>query len=527
MTRLDLTFTVPDPPAAAFAAGDTAARTIAGLAVPLGVPSGPSADGHRYRFTAPPDNAADLVDVVAEHDDDALVGRLAEPFDVTDTGVSAVARIFGTTRGNDVLVEAAEGARTGFSISAAFADFTEAADGIRDVAAWTVRHLGIVRRPAFAQSAGLTINASATTETPTTTGEPTMTDPTTTPPAVADLGTPPETMPTVAELAALVADQLQPVTPEAHPLARFGSFAEFCAGVQAAPEDEGAALLAAFAVPDQVTGDNPGVMPPSWRTDIKANLDRRRPAIRATGGPIGLPPTGMDANWPYFAGTLDGIIAQQTTEKASLAGIKLSIKKATAPIKTAGTVSDISYQLLMRSSPSYLAAYLNICQAAWARYTEKQFEAALVAGGTDAGAALDTSTGDKFAAQLFAASAAVEDATGSPAAVALVDSATFTTLGGLADLRNGKYGTQNVAGTSSAATLRIDVNGLPIVRAPFLPAATMVVTNEDAARFAESGPRVASQEDVTKLGRDVAVWGMYEDAEIYFAAGVQVYAPQG
>ncbi len=529
MPQIDLEFPAPTH-SAAFAASDPDARTIAGLAVPLGVPSGPAMDGHRYRFTSPPANAADLVDVVAEHDDAALVGRLARPLDVTDAGLEATARIFATTRGNDTLVEASEGARTGFSISAAFAEYATDPDGIRDVTDWTVRHVGIVRRPAFAESAGLTINASAHTPTE---GDTPMTDTTATAGAAAGAAAaggpnveqlPNTEQPTVAELAALVADHLKPADPATHPLARFASFTQFCEAFKdEGDDDKRAAMVAAFAVPDQVTPDNPGVMPPAWRTGIKANLDKRRPAIRATGS-IGLPPAGMDANWPYFDGDLDSIITEQTAEKTALSGVSISIKKGSAALHTAGTVSDISYQLLMRSSPSYLAAYLQICLAAWARYTEAVYEGALVAGGTAAGT-LDVSSAAKARATLFAASSDVEDATGAPADTVLVDPATFVALGQLDGLYNPKYGTQNAAGTASAATLHIDVNGLTVTRAPFLDASTMVVTNSEAAKFAESGARVATEEDVTKLGRNVAVWGMYEEAEIYFPAGVRVYAP--
>src|SRR5690625_1408740 len=113
MHTLALSFDLPDAPAsAAFATGDTDTRTIAGLAVPLRGASRPSPDGERYRFTAPPANAADLVDVVRDHDPDALVGRLAQPLERTDAGMSAVARVFDTTTGRDTLTEAAEGART-------------------------------------------------------------------------------------------------------------------------------------------------------------------------------------------------------------------------------------------------------------------------------------------------------------------------------------------------------------------------------------------------------------------------------
>jgi hypothetical protein len=489
-------------------------RTITGLAVPFGVPSAhPDAATRRhYQFDGPPSNLDELVDVVRGHDPDHVVGRLAAPWEPDQTGMPGQARIFSTTAGNDVLVEAQEKVLTGFSIAAEVEKFTEDPDGVRVVADgdYTVLHLGIVRGPAFTESAGLTVAATAhREETPTMTA-------TTTEPRVVEL-------PTIAELAAEVSTMLAADAPARHPLAEFATadayHAAFLAAVSEDDIDRQRSLVAAFAVADQITTDNPGVIPPGWRTDIKANLDARRPAIRAVGS-IGLPPAGMDSNWPYYAGNLDAIIGVQAAEKTDLAGPKISILKATAPIKTAGVVTDISYQLLMRSSPSYLTAYLAICRAAWARYTEKVFELALFAGGTASASALPT-TGDTFAAALFTMSAEVEDATGSPANAVGVAKDLWLALGKLPNFRNPAYGTSNVAGVSSAANLRININGLEVERWPFLANGSMVVTNDQAAKFAETGAMVADSENVVKLGRDVATWGMYEDAEIYFPAGVR------
>ena len=40
------------------------------------------------------------------------------------------------------------------------------------------------------------------------------------------------------------------------------------------------------------------------------------------------------------------------------------------------------------------------------------------------------------------------------------------------------------------------------------PAGTVVVTNDEAAAWLEEGPFLATSEDVSKLGTDVAIWGM-------------------
>ena len=530
----ELTFTAPlDLEDVATLSTDAEQRTGAGLAVPFGVASNPSAgDGHRYRFTTPPDNADDLVDVVREHDDDKVIGRLARPFSATKAGLDAMARFFDTTAGRDAFTEAKEGVRRGFSVGARIKRFTTDPDGVRDVTSWDAYHLGVVRRPAFS-GAGIQFSAAAHTppkeHTPmseTTVDVAQLAKQVVELPEIAELAEKVDALPTVAQLAEQVAQQLDLDDAPSHPLTPFATAADFYAAFQTAAEsgdaDKVDALQAAFAVPDQVTGDNPGVMPPAWRTDIKKRIDRRTPAIRAFGS-IGLPSTGMDVSWPYLDPTLDidALIQQQVTEKAELQGAQIKILKDTAGIKTAGAVSDISYQLLMRSAPSYLAAHNEILLAAWARYLEAKFTAQLLAKGTDNGVAAPT-TATALRKRLFELSAKVEDATGSPADTVLVGADLWTTYGGLDALHNPKYGTQNATGTASAQSLKIDVNGLAIERAPFLPAGSLLVAASDAAKASNSGARVATAEDVRKLGRDVAVWGMYTDGEVYFPKGIQI-----
>lgn len=532
ITTVALTFAQTAPGSAALSASDGPKRTLTGLAVPFGVASKPDLfAGKSWIFEGPPANIDDLIDVVDEHNPDALCGRLAEPFSITQDGMHGVARIFATTRGNDLLVEAAEGAKTGFSIMAAIDTYTQDAAGVCTVAAgdWTAVHLGVVRNPAFVEASGL-VAASTRKETHMPTETPIQD-----PPAPSGVGV--VELPTIAELAAQLLPTLREMLDEpeetASILAQFSTRGEALHAMFAASasgdDTRAGELRAAFAAVNQMTTDNPGLigMPP-WARSLKANYDRRRPLITGTGGAIPLPEAGMSAQWPYFNGNLDTIIAQQLAEKNELNSVKISILAGSAPIKTAGVYSDISYQLLLRSSPSYLAAYSTICEAAWDRYTEAKYEAALVAGGT---AIVPTSavtfagmTGVLLRALLWEASAAVEDATGSPASIVGVSSDVWRKLGTLTDLPNGKDGVQtNAAGSADASTLTVQIGGLKVVRAPFLAAKTVVATNDTAAKFAETGPQYASQEDVTKLGRDVAVWGMYEDAEVYFPAGVVKY----
>lgn len=509
--------------AAAEDGAETGARPtrILGTAFAIGAPSGPSSDGKRYQFAGLPENADELLDVVNEHDGWAdPIGRLAEPLTVSEDGqlVAAAARIFDTTAGRDALVLASEGVKGGFSVAATFDAFSEGEDGIRHVQTWRAAHLGVVRSPAFTESRGLTLAASAA---------PTQQEGSTMPPEALP---PVIELPTVAELAAQVAAfQAEHNAAPSHPLAAYPSAAAFFAAFQEADEDERQRMSAAFALGSQVTTNNPGVMLPTWRQQLVANLDKRRPAIQAFGGTIGLPDSGMTSSWPYFDGDLDALVAEQAAQLAQLTGVRIDIKQGTANIKTAGVASEISYQLLMRSSPSYLAMHNSITDAAWYRFTEAVFELAVAAASTELGTGSTLpaiAAGAKpsaFNGAIFDASMAVEDATGAPAEFVLCSDVVFKELG-KADLPNPENanggGTPNATGTSSASRLRVNVNGLEHIRAPFLTGAQVLVSNSTAAKFPESGAMTATQDQVTKLGQEVATWGMYVPAEVYCPAGV-------
>jgi len=291
------------------------------------------------------------------------------------------------------------------------------------------------------------------------------------------------------------------------PLAAWPTFGAYADAAYGDPE---AAPLLARALADQLSGENPGVIPPAWVATIAGILAFPRPAVTALGGPASLGPTGMELDWPYLdpALSLDTVVAKQTAEKTQIASVKVKILKASQPIDTYAGGSDVSYQLIRRSSPAYREAYLRILAIAYARATEAAFEAQLLAVAGSSLVLTATSTADQVRAFLFAASSIVADNTGAPATVDLVSPAEFARLGGLANLWPAAYGTNNVAGTAQASTLRVDISGLPIIRAPFLTGNTHILTNGEAAAWHEDGPFPISAEDVSKLGQNVAIWGM-------------------
>ena len=317
------------------------------------------------------------------------------------------------------------------------------------------------------------------------------------------------------ELSALQASVY--VAPAVHELAQFRDFGEYSKAVLAG-EVESRALF------DQVTSANPGVLPPNWMLQVQGIIDLGRRVITGTGGPMSAGTAGMDINWPYFNGSLTAIVEAQANEKDEVNSVAISLAKGTATLDTYAAGSDISYQLLQRSSPSYLDAHNRIMAASYATVTDRKFTSDLWTDGTglqDYDFAADT-TGAGFREAVFGASVKVEDATQSPASAVFVSTAVFNKIGGWSTFQPEPYTVQNVSGVATASTLRVNVSGLPVIRATWLDtnaAYNAIVTNGAAARWVEDGPRLGTAENIGKLGLDLAIYG-YGVTAAFLPAGI-------
>ncbi len=302
-----------------------------------------------------------------------------------------------------------------------------------------------------------------------------------------------------------------------HPLAAYRSFGEYSKAVLAGDVDT-------RALADQTTDNNPGVMPPIWLLQVKGIIDLGRPAITSVGGPESAGTFGMEINWPYFDGDLTLIVEAQASEKGEVNSVEINLEKGDATLATYAAGSDISYQLLQRSSPSYLDAHNRIMAASYSTVTDRKFTNDLWTGSNNTNLydlSADT-TGTAFREAVFTASMEVEDATGAPATVVLVSTALFSKIGSFTTFFPAPYSVQNVSGVATASTLDVNVSGLRVVRAKWLDTDAdrhAIVLNGEAARWVEDGPRLATAENVSKLGRDIAIYG-YGATAVYLPAGV-------
>lgn len=445
-----------------------------------------------------------------------LVGR-GERIEERDEDAIATFRVSRVAAGDDLLELVRDGVYRRASV--VFAPLqSRAVDGVIERQRVNLVRVGIVERGAYTSAEVVAVRSlggpEMVTETPTPTPSPTpVPDPDPEPEPGARITVLSRSADNAAALDALRDDMLRRMTAlelrggspahESSLLARYATFADYLDASWGDP-------LLARVLADQITSDSPGVMQPAWVLEVAGIIRRPRVAIEALGGPRSLGNEGMVLNWPYLdpALDLDAVVALQAAQKTEINSVKVKMLTGSAPIQTWAGGSDVSYQLIRRSNPKYLDAYERVLANAYARETEAAFEIALEAGATSAVVIGASATADQVRAAYFAASAIVEDATGEPATVALVSSSEWARLGGLPGLWPSQYGTQNIAGTVSAATLQINISGLPVKRARYLTGQETIITNGLAAGFHEDGPFPISAEDIAKLGRDVAIWGM-------------------
>ena len=271
------------------------------------------------------------------------------------------------------------------------------------------------------------------------------------------------------------------------------------------------------ALADQITTNNPGVMVSGGLGSVKGIIEARRPAINAWGREA-LSGAGMSVDWPYFNGDLSTIVGVQAAQKTEITSVRVDLLKGTTAIKTYAGGSDLSLQLLRRSDPSYLDAYVRILNAAYAVVTENAFVNDIEA---TAGLVLQTitwasATEDQILAALGAASSAILTKTGAPAEFGLAAPDVFLAL--ISKVK--PVNAQNAIGTGTAAgTLAPVISGIRIYQSAAVNAGNMLVSNESTASWHEDGPFQIDDDDVAKLGRNVAVWGMGATA-VYFPTAI-------
>jgi HK97 family phage prohead protease len=510
----------------------TSPREVDVLIAPWDTVSRVTRDGYRERLTRGAYAASECVGLpVIDAHHGTAAGIVVAARD-TPAGVVGTLRMSDTERGRDLHTLAADGALgASLGFDADGRDVTVDRSGIVTRSRVTPREVSLTPLPAYQ-----TARVLATREAPT------MTDPTpatpeasTAPPTGTAVAAPetvrtaPPSAPvvqyaTAADLETLAARvdaerAAPPAVASAHPLARYASFGDYVGAVyrgDASPDE-------IRALADQVTPDNPGVVPPAWLGDVRGIIARARRLIDGTGGALPPGASGLEVAWPFYDGDLAALVGVQAAEKGPITSVKVSLKRGATDLVTYAGGSDIALQLIERSTPAYLDAYMRIMAAAFGVVTEAAFGAALVAGGVK----IPGGTPAGFHATIVAAASDVDDATGMAPSVIGIAADVWPSIAGAVD-GDGRplyapIGASNAPGTPDGpgAVGGISVAGIPAFRVKGLPAGSAVVTNGDAARWVEDGPRTIDAANVGALGRDVAVYG-YAAPALFSPAGVVV-----
>jgi hypothetical protein len=313
----------------------------------------------------------------------------------------------------------------------------------------------------------------------------------------------------------------------------YGSLGELVGAAAKAGASKGlrsyaARAIASRALDDTVStaGANAGLMTGNLAVrDIAGIVSRGRPAITAFGGPRplgGRDTIGLSLSWPYFDGTLTDFVGVQSAQKAEITSAPLDIKIATEAILTYAGGTDVAYQLIQRGDPSVLEALARVLLTAYGVVTDAAFVTELESGSVtnDLGEAISAVDYAELVGKAVDTSITVQTATGAPAEFILASSTAFAAAAKLVIAQsNTLVSDPNV----DLRQLAVSLGGLPIIHVPSLTAGKFIVSNRLAAAWHEDGPFQASAEDVAKLGRNVAYWGMGAGARYIPAGIVELY----
>lgn len=328
----------------------------------------------------------------------------------------------------------------------------------------------------------------------------------------------------MAELATIA---VVPSGGEQPELLRHESLADYTAQVYEGKADQEAlsGYLKRVAAENE-TANNAGVLPPSWVMDVKRIVNLGRRCI-SSFGTTPLPPTGTTVSWPYLNSSNTLVAAQ--TETNELQTARVDIAKADGTLETWGGYSEISYQLLQRSEPSYREAYNRILLADWAAKTDAAFAADLEgASGTTTQVA---STMLSANVTLANPSAAADDIIDTSAAhgFSIGDAVVFTALTGGTGLTAGRV-YWIIADNFAAQTFQVaeTPGGTAVDFTANITAGTVAnVTDTGAAFRAQLAQASVSIEDATGQPAGICLVGTDIFLMLAGLSGFQATQPSG
>lgn len=298
----------------------------------------------------------DRVKVLEEHDNRKPVGFMSNAIQ-TESGITADLKIAATSRGNDLLVEAATGLRDGISVGVDLIEHT-IKDGAILVSSAILREVSLVESPAF--DAARVTKVAASEHHKETEESSTMSE------------QPIEKVEVVEVEAAKVEASYSPImtSPRINPNMTAGEVLGH--QLKAMNGDaESRQITAALAV--DTTTDDAGLIPNRYMNNIIGLIDARRPTIDSISRGA-MPDGGKKFYYPRWV-TLPSVAVTGEGVQPSSTGTAIDNLEVTK-VKFAGA-NQITWEDLDLTSPSYLDAFLSALGAQMARSQDAYAYAAI------------------------------------------------------------------------------------------------------------------------------------------------------
>jgi len=254
------------------------------------------------------------------------------------------------------------------------------------------------------------------------------------------------------------------------------------------------------------------IMKNAWVSDVLQVLNAGRPSWAVLSS-AALPADGNNIEYPVRV-TNGMDVAEQAAEGDTLAYGSISITSETAPIKTYGGYTNMSRQLVERSSVAYVDAAFRAMVAKYAAATNAAAKAKLIAATGFNTATVASWAADAVIEALADSAVKVNEDTGKALEFILCSADVFKDLAGIVDgsnrpLLSNQGATVNTLGSINPLGLTGNILGLPIVVDPSFAAGNLYVGNRSALTTYESAgaPFRLTDSDITNLTNTMSVYG--------------------
>lgn len=332
-------------------ASDPESRTLTGQIVPFNKSGFTSAGEVVFLEGSFVELDPSKVKLLLEHEQTSPIGK-AVSFEIGAEGIIGKFKLSDTSKARDVIVEAQDGLRTGFSVGANVLDYTFEGN-VMKVAAAELLEVSVVANAAFGEDAQIReIAASQSAEVVSTeTKEETVEQ---------------ETTVQVEEAAApAVVEAAAPVyaaavrKPDANELT--------LAVVNAARGDAKAQQVINAALDGATTSTSYGVIPVSYMTDVIDIINSERSFINSISRGA-LPAAGLEFKKPRWSSY--PTVGAHSAEYAEIATNDALIENITVEVVARMGGNRVSLELLDRSAPEYMAQLRQKLAEAYAIHTD-------------------------------------------------------------------------------------------------------------------------------------------------------------